>query len=237
MCIRDRFCGGFGRATSVMLGMILGRGDFEKAKRVSRLFTRAAVCTGIVMGGFVLLLSPLILSGFQVSMQSKEQIRIMLFIMAAAIPLRTVVYMDICGILRSGGDNIYCLSLIHIYFLQRTKWTVRMRTQRIINTCLLYTSEHVNEGCYNMDFRIKRMNRKAEERLLHSDFFLSMRAAMLGKWSQKQEELKHLWKTLLFNQLHDTLGGTTIKEARDEAVFQLSKVCAAVYYTHLTFPC
>ena len=77
-----------------------------------------------------------------------------------------------------------------------------------------------------MDFRIKRMNRKAEERLLHTDFFLSMRAAMLGKWSQKQEELKHLWKTLLFNQFHDTLGGTTIKEARDEAVFQLSKVCA-----------
>lgn len=102
------FCGGFGTATSVMLGMILERGDFEKAKRVSRLFTRAAVCTGIVMGGFVLLLSPFILSGFQVSMQSKEQIRIMLFIMAAAIPLRTVVYMDICGILRSGGDNIYC---------------------------------------------------------------------------------------------------------------------------------
>ncbi len=92
--------------------------------------------------------------------------------------------------------------------------------------CLTGPLEHVNEGCYNMDFRIKRMNRKAEERLLHTDFFLSMRAAMLGKWSQKQEELKHLWKTLLFNQFHDTLGGTTIKEARDEAVFQLSKVCA-----------
>ena len=86
--------------------------------------------------------------------------------------------------------------------------------------------EHVNEGCYNMDSRIKRMNRKAEERLLHTDFLLSMRAALLGTWAQEQKELKLLWKTLLFNQFHDTLGGTTIKEARDEAVFQLSKVCA-----------
>ncbi len=86
--------------------------------------------------------------------------------------------------------------------------------------------EHVNEGCYNMDSRIKGMNRMAEERLLHTDFFLSMRAAIYGKWAQEQKEIKLLWKTLLFNQFHDTLGGTTIKEARDEAVFQLSKVCS-----------
>ena len=102
------FCGGFGTATSVMLGMMLGRGDFAKAKRVSRTFTVSAVLTGIIMGGLVLLLSPLILSFFHVSMQSKDHIRIMLVIMAASIPLRTVVYMDICGILRSGGDNTYC---------------------------------------------------------------------------------------------------------------------------------
>lgn len=102
------FCGGFGTATSVILGMMLGKGDFTRAKRVSRIFTAAAILTGTVMGGVVLLLSPFILNVFQVSMQSKSHIRIMLFIMAAAIPLRTIVYMDICGILRSGGDNAYC---------------------------------------------------------------------------------------------------------------------------------
>ncbi|MBD5460553.1 MAG: alpha-mannosidase, partial [Lachnospiraceae bacterium] len=35
------------------------------------------------------------------------------------------------------------------------------------------------------------------------------------------------WKTLLFNQFHDTLGGTAVKPARDEAVAQFDMVCAS----------
>ena len=43
---------------------------------------------------------------------------------------------------------------------------------------------------------------------------------------KQTEEMENLWKTLLFNEFHDTMGGTTIKQAREEAIMQMSGVCA-----------
>lgn len=86
--------------------------------------------------------------------------------------------------------------------------------------------EHINEGCYTMDARLKRMNRLTEKRLLGTDFLLSMHAGLKGDWAKETEEMERLWKGLLFNQFHDTLGGTCVKDARDEGIFQVSKVCA-----------
>ncbi len=45
-------------------------------------------------------------------------------------------------------------------------------------------------------------------------------------WRKQTGEMEALWKVLLFNEFHDTMGGTTIKSARDEAIMQLSGVCA-----------
>lgn len=38
--------------------------------------------------------------------------------------------------------------------------------------------------------------------------------------------MEELWKGVLFNQFHDTMGGTIIESAREEAVMQLGGVCA-----------
>lgn len=86
----------------------------------------------------------------------------------------------------------------------------------------------VNTGCYVMDGRLKKSNRTAEGRLFTADSVLAMESLFLQKNvpSHKKEEMKKLWKTLLFNQFHDTLGGTAIKPARDEAIYQFSGVCA-----------
>ena len=46
------------------------------------------------------------------------------------------------------------------------------------------------------------------------------------EWMKQTEEMENLWKTLLFNEFHDTMGGTTIKQAREEAIMQMSGVCA-----------
>lgn len=88
--------------------------------------------------------------------------------------------------------------------------------------------DKINTGCYSMDGRLKRSNRMAQQRLLCADAVLGMDTLFTGQAiaPKKREEMKGLWKTLLFNQFHDTLGGTSIKPARDEAVMQLSKVCA-----------
>ncbi len=86
--------------------------------------------------------------------------------------------------------------------------------------------EKVNTGCYSMDSRLKKMNRLSEKRLLATDIMLAIELCTTEKQNKNFERMKELWKTLLFNQFHDTLGGTTIKEARDETILQLSKICA-----------
>lgn len=86
--------------------------------------------------------------------------------------------------------------------------------------------EKVNEGCYSNDSIFKRMNRLAEQRLLDADRLMSMSRIFTKKFPEQTKEMENLWKGVFFNEFHDTMGGTTIRSARDEAVMQLSGVCA-----------
>ena len=93
--------------------------------------------------------------------------------------------------------------------------------------------EKVNEGCYSIDSEFKRLNRLAESRLMEAENLMSMEAMLSDggdgselAWRKQTGEMEALWKVLLFNEFHDTMGGTTIKSARDEAIMQLSGVCA-----------
>lgn len=113
------FCGGFGTAASVMLGTMLGTGKFKKARECSKVLTVFAVLAGAAAGLLVAACSPVLLAFFHIGEEAKENVRIMIMIMALTIPLRTAVYMVICGILRSGGDNVYCFlgNLIGVWFI------------------------------------------------------------------------------------------------------------------------
>lgn len=86
--------------------------------------------------------------------------------------------------------------------------------------------DKINTGCYTMDSVLKQNNRRAEQRLLQMDAVTAMKALFFNLPTDggvKKEQMK-LWKTLLFNQFHDTLGGTAVKPARDEAIRQFSMV-------------
>lgn len=86
--------------------------------------------------------------------------------------------------------------------------------------------EGVNEGCYSVDSAFKLRNRIAEKRLMEADCLMAMAAGMTKSWMAETSEMERQWKTLLFNQFHDTLGGTVIRTAREEAMLQLGGVCA-----------
>jgi len=86
--------------------------------------------------------------------------------------------------------------------------------------------EKVNEGCYSVDSEFKRLNRLAERRLIEADILSSMATGLGNSLDNRIKEIKELWQLLLFNHFHDTMGGTAIKAARDEAIMQLSTVCA-----------
>lgn len=86
--------------------------------------------------------------------------------------------------------------------------------------------EKINVGCYSIDSPFKMLNRLAERRMVEADVLMSMAKLADGEWMPHTKEMEQLWKGILFNQFHDTMGGTTIKSAREEAMMQLSGVCA-----------
>ena len=81
----------------------------------------------------------------------------------------------------------------------------------------LYLELH--RGTLTTQGRIKALNREAEHRLLEAEAFAAI-ASLYGA-SYPAEKLEYAWKTLLLNQFHDILPGTSIAEVYEEAVPQL----------------
>ena len=81
-------------------------------------------------------------------------------------------------------------------------------------------------GCYSVNSALKRAHRQAENRLLVAERI----AVLAQQWAaapDPQMRLDELWHRLCFNQFHDTLGGSSIKEAEDDAIAALAGVESA----------
>jgi alpha-mannosidase len=80
--------------------------------------------------------------------------------------------------------------------------------------------QHHSPGCYTTHSGIKRWNRRAESLLLRAEKWCAV-ADSLGLRPYPREELEQAWKLVLFNQFHDTLAGTSIEPAYEDARDQL----------------
>ena len=80
--------------------------------------------------------------------------------------------------------------------------------------------QHHGVGCYTSHSGIKRWNRRAENALLRAEKWCAV-ADSLGFRPYPLAELTQAWKLVLFNQFHDTLAGTSIEPAYDDARDQL----------------
>ena len=85
----------------------------------------------------------------------------------------------------------------------------------------LYLELH--RGTLTTQGEIKRLNRSAEHRLLEAEAFCALAALRRGA-PYPAEELGRLWRTLLLNQFHDILPGSSIREVCEEARRQLEEV-------------
>ncbi|MGA2011453.1 MAG: glycoside hydrolase family 38 C-terminal domain-containing protein [Solirubrobacteraceae bacterium] len=85
----------------------------------------------------------------------------------------------------------------------------------------LYLEYH--RGTYTTQAAIKRANRECE-RLLHDAEFLSAAAARSRGAAYPRAALTGLWQSLLLNQFHDILPGSSIGEVYADAERQLSAV-------------
>jgi alpha-mannosidase len=75
-------------------------------------------------------------------------------------------------------------------------------------------------GCYTTHSGIKRWNRRAENLLQRAEKWSAV-ADMLGAQPYPLRELSEAWQLLLFNQFHDTLAGTSIEPAYEDARDQI----------------
>ncbi|MEM1569987.1 MAG: glycoside hydrolase family 38 C-terminal domain-containing protein [Candidatus Bathyarchaeia archaeon] len=77
----------------------------------------------------------------------------------------------------------------------------------------LYVKTH--RGTYTTESKVKLHNRRCECLLLTAERFASI--AMLLGMAYPYEDLKHAWKLLLLNQVHDNIDGTSIEEVYVQA--------------------
>lgn len=75
--------------------------------------------------------------------------------------------------------------------------------------------QHHASGCYSAHAGVKQWNRRAENKLLVAEAFSSIAAWAAGQ--PYPADYKRAWKSVLFNQFHDTLAGTSIEEAYEDA--------------------
>lgn len=101
-------CGGFGTAASVMIGIRLGRNEFEEAKQCCNKLLVLGVIVSVSIAMIVILISPLLLGIFNVSDTVNGYLKTMIIIMAFSVPFNLMNYLCIVGVLRSGGDSTFC---------------------------------------------------------------------------------------------------------------------------------
>jgi alpha-mannosidase len=80
--------------------------------------------------------------------------------------------------------------------------------------------QHHSRGCYTSHSGIKRWNRRAENLLQRAEKWSAI-ADALGLRPYPLGDLTRAWKLLLFNQFHDTLAGTSIEPAYEDARDQI----------------
>ena len=75
--------------------------------------------------------------------------------------------------------------------------------------------QHHASGCYSAHSQIKMLNRRAENALLRAEKFSALSEVLTGV--SCPGSFTEGWKRVLFNQFHDTLAGSAIERAYEDA--------------------
>lgn len=103
---------GISVACSVLIGQSLGRNEFERAQAMAAYFIKVVFIVGVSVGAFMLLNREWILAGLNLN---SEELRPLaapaVIILCCGIWIRMLNMTIINGIIRAGGDNIFCLRM------------------------------------------------------------------------------------------------------------------------------
>ncbi|MCC6446253.1 MAG: alpha-mannosidase [Armatimonadetes bacterium] len=76
--------------------------------------------------------------------------------------------------------------------------------------------QHHARGCYTAHSEVKRQNRRVEHLLMAAERFASVAWLSLAR-PYPQDSLAEAWESLLFNQFHDIMAGTSLPEGYEDA--------------------
>ncbi|MGR5121579.1 MATE family efflux transporter [Vibrio harveyi] len=103
---------GISVACSVMIGQSLGRDEFEQAQHMASFFIKAVFVFGISIGALLLLNRELIIAALNLDNPELYPLAApAVVILCSAIWLRMLNMIIINGIIRAGGDNVFCLRM------------------------------------------------------------------------------------------------------------------------------
>ena len=100
---------GLSNATTVIVGQTLGQGKKDLAYGYSGLSLIATWVTNVVMTLTLIALRGPIADIYNYNAETTSLIMSALFLYAIALTPKMLAYVIICGILRAGGDTVYCL--------------------------------------------------------------------------------------------------------------------------------
>lgn len=108
---------GIASACMVMVGNQIGAGDDPKAFSYAKRFLSITMVVGVIVGVLTIVGSEIILSPYKISATVHLESQKILFAYAMFLPIIVFNMVAIVGVLRSGGDTMFCLimDLVAVY--------------------------------------------------------------------------------------------------------------------------
>ncbi len=100
---------GMANACLVMVGNLIGAGDEAKAYKFAKKFLKLSFIAGIIIGLFLFIGTDLMLLPYKVSSEVLANSRGIIHVYAASMSIIGFNMVAVVGVLRSGGDTMYCL--------------------------------------------------------------------------------------------------------------------------------
>ena len=113
------FFAGISSAAMVMVGNQIGAGDERTAYLYAKRFLVITLLLGAAIGLLTVLGSGLILAPYRVPAQVTADARSLLYVFAAFLAVSTFNTVAVVGVLRAGGDTLFCLvmDLVAVYVI------------------------------------------------------------------------------------------------------------------------
>ena len=102
-------CFAIAGGASVLLGIKIGEGRMEEAKKYATYSCKTTFIIGIITGLIILAIRPIVFKGFNLSEQAHDYLSIMLFISSYYVLGQAMNTLLIAGIFRAGGDSRFGL--------------------------------------------------------------------------------------------------------------------------------